>query len=108
MPVCWEFVGSPSLNKDTARSDALPENEDDYVDPEFYDLKPGVREVRFAAEGMTLEEYMDLQGELAERGLVVSVTDNTGRAWVGKFRSLTSAVIPGSEYVEGIQLAIEI
>lgn len=107
MAVAWEWVASPGLTKDIVRSDALPEDEEDYEPAEYYDIKAPTREVRFAAEGMTLDQFTELQDYLAERGRIVSVTDNTGKAWVGKFRSLTGNVIKGSEYVDGIQLTIE-
>lgn len=107
MAVLWEYVPSLGLTKEPVRSDYLPENPTDYVPPDFWDLKSPTREARFRASGMTAAEFTTLENTLAVRGAVVSLTDSTGTPWVGVFRSLTGEVIPGTNMVTDIELAIQ-
>lgn len=106
MAVEWEYIGSFGLEKEITRQDALPDNETDYVEPEYYDIKTPSQTARFRAIGMTLSEFTSLESTLSVRGQLVSLTDNTGRVWTGKFRSLSGEVISGTDRVGSIELAI--
>lgn len=105
----WEYLApASSTTKDIARSDALPENDTEYIPPEYYDLKSTAQTRTFRAiGGMTRAEYEDLNTALSERGVTPSVTDQNGTVWTGAFRSLSCEPIPGTNYVTDVQLAIQ-
>ena len=102
----WEYVPSLSVTGGTIRSEALPTGEDDYTEPEYYDLLPPAREARFRSENMTKAEFYELSETLPERGQAVQVTDHSGTVWTGKFRSLSGQVVPGTERVSDVELTI--
>ncbi|HIB68084.1 MAG TPA: hypothetical protein EYO33_24055 [Phycisphaerales bacterium] len=108
MAVEWEYIPAFSIDKEVVRQDALPEDETNYMEPEYSDLKPATEIVRFSAVGMTPAEFESLSAQARQRNLVLSITDNNGDVWVGKFRSLSGRVIGGTSRRGDIELAIQV